>query len=76
LFFSPLILPFLVDIDSSLLGEGLRVGLSKALSERIGINQSLLAEYTKGLKKPSVAQVKRILTGLQQIGRELADVQL
>ena len=47
---------------------------AKALSERIGMNQSLLAQYISGIKKPSVPQTKRILYGVQQIGRELADV--
>jgi hypothetical protein len=48
---------------------------AKALSERIGMNQSLLAQYIKGIKKPSVPQTKRILQGVQQIGRELSEVQ-
>jgi thymidine kinase len=47
---------------------------AKALSERIGMNQSLLAQYIKGIKKPSVIQTKRILQGVQQIGRELSEV--
>jgi transcriptional regulator with XRE-family HTH domain len=47
---------------------------AKALSERIGMNQSLLAQYIKGNKKPSVSQTKRILLGVQQIGRELSEV--
>ncbi len=47
---------------------------AKALSERIGMNQSLLAQYIKGKKKPSAAQTKRILQGVQQIGRELSEV--
>lgn len=47
---------------------------AKALSERIGMNQSLLAQYIKGRKKPSAPQIKRILQGVQQIGRELAEV--
>jgi thymidine kinase len=47
---------------------------AKALSERIGMNQSLLAQYIKGVKKPSATQTKRILQGVQQIGRELAEV--
>ncbi len=47
---------------------------AKALSERIGINQSLLAQYIKGIKKPSANQTKRILQGVQQIGRELSEV--
>ncbi|MFV0573126.1 MAG: XRE family transcriptional regulator [Xanthomarina gelatinilytica] len=47
---------------------------AKALSERIGMNQSLLAQYIKGIKKPSTTQTKRILKGVQQIGRELTEV--
>ena len=47
---------------------------AKALSERIGMNQSLLAQYIKGIKKPSAPQTKRILQGVQQIGRELSEV--
>jgi hypothetical protein len=47
---------------------------AKALSERIGMNQSLLAQYIKGIKKPSPDQTKRILEGVQQIGRELSEV--
>lgn len=47
---------------------------AKALSERIGMNQSLLAQYIKGIKKPSAHQTQRILEGVQQIGRELSEV--
>jgi transcriptional regulator with XRE-family HTH domain len=47
---------------------------AKALSERIGMSQSLLAQYTNGIKKPSPSQTKRILKGVPQIGRELSDV--
>ena len=47
---------------------------AKALSERIGMNQSLLAQYIRGIKKPSPSQTRRILTGVQQIGRELTEV--
>jgi len=47
---------------------------AKALSERIGMNQSLLAQYIKGNKKPSTAQAQRILKGVQQIGRELSEI--
>jgi hypothetical protein len=38
------------------------------------MNQSLLAQYIKGIKKPSVAQTKRILQGVQQIGKELSEI--
>lgn len=51
-----------------------RVINAKALSERIGMNQSLLAQYIRGIKKPSPAQTKRILMGVQQIGKELTEV--
>jgi len=47
---------------------------AKALSDRIGMSQSLLAQYIKGIKKPSILQKKRILEGVQQIGRELSEV--
>lgn len=49
---------------------------AKAFSERIGMNQSLLAQYIKGIKKPSAKQSQRILDGIQQIGKELAEVSL
>jgi hypothetical protein len=45
-----------------------------ALSKRIHMPQSLLAQYIKGLKKPSTAQTQRILEGVQQVGRELAEI--
>jgi predicted RNase H-like HicB family nuclease len=48
---------------------------AKALSERIGINQSLLAQYINGQKKPSPTQTQRILKGVQQVGKELASIQ-
>lgn len=47
---------------------------AKAFSERIGMNQSLLAQYIKGIKKPSASQSLRILKGVQQIGKELASI--
>lgn len=48
---------------------------AKALSERIGMNQSLLAQYINGNKKPSSSQTQRILKGVQQVGKELASIQ-
>ena len=51
-----------------------RIINAKALSERIGMNQSLLAQYIRGIKKPSPAQARRILEGVRQIGRELSEV--
>ena len=49
---------------------------ASALSERIGMNQSLLAQYIHGYKKPSSAQVTRILNGVREIGKELASVSI
>ena len=48
---------------------------AKALSERIGMNQALLAQYISGIKRPSSAQTLRILKGVQQVGKELASIQ-
>lgn len=48
----------------------------KALSEKIGMNQSLLSQYINGTKKPSKSQTKRILEGVRQIGRELAEASI
>ncbi|NJM14667.1 MAG: XRE family transcriptional regulator [Bacteroidales bacterium] len=62
---------FAYDIESFF--DFYRVINAKALSERIGMNQSLLAQYIKGIKKPSVSQTKRILQGVQQIGKELSE---
>lgn len=53
-----------------------RVINAKALSGRIGMNQSLLSQYINGIKKPSPEQTRRILKGVQQIGRELSEVSL
>ncbi len=47
---------------------------AKALSKRIGMNQSLLAQYIKGNKRASPTQTQRILRGVQQVGRELAEI--
>ena len=49
---------------------------AKALSERIGMNQSLLAQYIKGHKTPSEAQVNRILKGIRQLGKELSKLEM
>lgn len=49
---------------------------AKVLSERIGMNQSLLAQYINGNKKPSSSQLQRILKGIQQVGKELSAIQL
>lgn len=47
---------------------------ASALSKRLNMPQSLLAQYIKGIKKPSPQQTQRILRGVQQVGKELAEL--
>jgi predicted RNase H-like HicB family nuclease len=47
---------------------------AKFLAEKIGMNPSLLSQYIQGRKKPSEAQTKKILAGIQQIGKELSEL--
>lgn len=63
-----------ITLDLPQFFEFYKVINAKALSERIGMNQSLLSQYIKGNKKPSTAQTQRILKGVQQIGRELSEI--
>lgn len=63
-----------ITLDLPQFFEFYKVINAKALSERIGMNQSLLAQYINGNKKPSSTQTQRILKGVQQIGRELSEI--
>ncbi|MBS1760931.1 MAG: type II toxin-antitoxin system HicB family antitoxin [Bacteroidetes bacterium] len=63
-----------ISLDLPQFFEFYKVINAKALSERIGMNQSLLAQYIKGNKKPSPTQTQRILRGVQQVGSELAAI--
>lgn len=65
-----------ITLDLPQFFEFYKVINAKALSERIGMNQSLLAQYIKGNKTPSSTQIGRILSGIQQVGRELAEIRL
>ncbi len=62
-------------LDLASFFEFYKVINAKALSERIGMNQSLLAQYIQGVKKPSAIQTRRILKGVQQVGKELVEMQ-
>src|SRR5215813_6640631 len=53
-----------ITLDLPQFFEFYKVINAKALSERIGMNQSLLAQYIKGNKKPSAVQTNRILKGV------------
>lgn len=63
-----------ITLDLPQFFEFYKVINAKALSDRIGMNQSLLAQYIKGIKKPSANQTNRILKGVQQVGHELASI--
>jgi hypothetical protein len=45
-----------------------------AVARRIGIQQSLMAAYVRGTKKPSVERENRIKKTLRQIGAELMKI--
>lgn len=48
----------------------------RALSRRVGMNYTLLAQYATGKKKPSPKQTAIIMDGIHEIGRELAELNL
>ncbi|ATL76000.1 hypothetical protein IQ37_17435 [Chryseobacterium piperi] len=51
--------------------------LSNPAIEKItGINQKLIHQYSKGLKKPRQKQKKKIEEGLHKLGRELLAIEL
>jgi predicted RNase H-like HicB family nuclease len=45
-------------------------------ADRIGMNYTLLSQYVQGRKKPSGKQTEKIVEGLQEVGRELSEVNL
>jgi len=47
---------------------------ARHLAEKIGMNPTLLSQYVSGTKKPSQAQSQRIIEGIQNIGKELAEL--
>jgi hypothetical protein len=48
----------------------------KALADRIGMNYTLLSQYATGRKTPSPKQTEKIVEGIQEVGRELAELSL
>ena len=64
------------EIDLKQFFQYYRVINSKFLAKRIGMNESLLSQYVQGRKKPSSAQTHKILLGIQEIGRELSNINL
>ena len=47
---------------------------ASAIAHRLGLSQSLFAQYISGSKKPSAARYKEILEAIRSIGRELANL--
>ena len=45
-----------------------------AVARRMGIQQSLLAQYIRGLKKPSAEREQKILETIREIGCELSAI--
>jgi predicted RNase H-like HicB family nuclease len=48
----------------------------KHFAGRIGMNYTLLSQYVQGRKKPSEKQTEKIVEGLQEVGKELSEVNL
>ena len=64
------------EIDLKQFFQYYKVLNAKFLADRIGMNPTLLSQYVQGHKKPSVAQTKKILYGIRQIGQELSEINL
>ena len=47
---------------------------ASAIARRMGISQSLFAQYISGIKKPSEKRLNEILTTMQEVGRELMSI--
>jgi predicted RNase H-like HicB family nuclease len=47
---------------------------ARGLAKRIGMNETLLSQYVKGVKVPSEKQVQKILQGIRDLGKELFEL--
>ncbi len=47
---------------------------ASAIARRLGISQSLFAQYISGTKKPSEARLNQILEQIRAIGRDLSQI--
>lgn len=45
---------------------------AKGLAQRINMNYTLLNQYIQGKKTPSPKQVRKIMIGIHEVGRELS----
>lgn len=66
----------LIKLDLPQFFEYYKIINAKALAERIGMNQSLLAQYIGGQKTPSEKQVEKIIGGLKEAAREILELEL
>lgn len=48
---------------------------ASAIARRLGISQSLFAQYVSGTKKPSKERLENILQAIHEVGRELIAIQ-
>jgi len=64
------------EIDFKQFFQYYKVINSKFLADKIGMNPTLLSQYVQGHKKPSESQTEKILSGIQQIGKELSEINL
>ena len=49
---------------------------ASAIARRMGISQSLFAQYISGIKKPSEKRLNEILNTMQEVGRELVAIKV
>lgn len=49
---------------------------ASAIARRMGISQSLFAQYISGIKKPSAKRMNDILTTMQEVGKELISISI
>ena len=49
---------------------------ASAIARRMGISQSLFAQYISGIKKPSEKRLNEILNTMQEVGRELMAIKV
>jgi hypothetical protein len=64
------------EMDLTSVFEMYKVINMKALSSRVGMNYSLLAQYASGKRKPSPKQSAKIIDIIHEIGRELSELSL
>jgi hypothetical protein len=49
---------------------------ASAVARRVGMKPSLLAQYIRGIKKPSKERARIIIDTVRQIGQELSDISI